>query len=82
MVIRYLGSFSALTKRRGEQIPIGDDENVGSLLDRLVQKYGRKLKRSLSGEMTTFLLNGSAARRDATLHHGDELTIATLVGGG
>lgn len=80
--VRYLGNFSALTRKRSEKVCIGEDERLESLLDRLGRKYGRKLSKSLSGGTTAFLVNGKAAEKDAVLHHGDQLTIATMVGGG
>lgn len=80
--VRYLGSFSALTRKRAEKVTISDNENLETLLGKLERKYGRKLRRSLAGGTTAFLVNGTAAEKGTVLHHGDQLTIATMVGGG
>jgi molybdopterin converting factor small subunit len=82
VTVKYFGNFSMLARKRNERITIGENENIGSLLKGLGQKYGWKAARSFAGEMTAFLVNGVVSERDMILHHGDELIIATLVGGG
>ena len=80
--VKYLGNFSLLTRKRREKVAIAENEKVGSLLEKLGKKYGRKLALSLSADMTAFLLNGTPALKETALHPGDELVIATMVGGG
>lgn len=82
VTVKYLGSFSALARKRNERVTIDEEENIESLLKRLAQRYGWKLAKSLTSETTAFLVNGTAAERNTILHPGDELIIATPVGGG
>jgi molybdopterin converting factor small subunit len=82
VTVKYFGSFSALTRKRNERITVGESENIGSLLKGLGQRYGWKLAGSLAAQTTAFLVNGIVSEGDTILHHGDELIIATLVGGG
>jgi MoaD family protein len=82
VTVKYLGNFSLITRKRREKITLEEEKKLGDLINKLSQKYGKKLSNSLTSEATTILVNGSPKDKNTTLHDGDELVITTLVGGG
>ncbi len=86
VTVKYLMVFSQITKKRREEVTLKDSASLGDLVEILVKKYGRKLKKALGRDLehrsVLFYVNGEETALDSTLRDGDEVIISYPVGGG
>jgi molybdopterin converting factor small subunit len=85
VVVKYLGTFSQLTGKRQETVELDEGATIDVLALRLVQSYGRKLKKRLDDIETRpvlFLVADRPAEGDWQLADGDEVLLTYPAGGG
>jgi molybdopterin converting factor small subunit len=85
VVVKYLGTFSQLTGRKDDVVELDAGATVDDLARRLVQKYGRELKKRLEDATTRpvlFVVAGQPAGGDRQLSGGDEVLLTYPAGGG
>ncbi len=73
--VRYLGPIRRPCPQREHEVEIDEDMTATELLERL--GYAERDRPRIS-----IHLNGRAAKADATLRGGDEITLGVLAGGG
>ena len=85
VTVKYLGTFSQLTARRQEAVELDEGATVDVLTWKLVQRYGRELKKRLVDNETRpvlFLVADRPADGDWELSDGDEVLLTYPAGGG
>ena len=85
ITVKYLGTFSQLTGRRQESVELDEGATVDVLAKKLVQGYGRDLKKRLEDIETRpvlFLVADRPADGDRELADGDEVLLTYPAGGG
>ena len=86
ITVNYLMSFSQITGRKIEQVDLDDNATINRLLEVLIIKHGRELKKALEKDIdhrsVLFMVNGTAGELETVLHEGDTVLISYPVGGG
>ena len=80
--VKYLASFQALTGRESERVPISEGESLEGLKRKLSLRYGAGFERQLYEYLSIALINGSEISGNPALNDLDEISFATVVGGG
>jgi len=86
VTVKYLMAFSQVTGKKSEKVQLEKDTTIGSLLNHLYNRYGRKLKKlvetDLDNRSVIFVVNGEEKDLSTVLNDGDEVLISYPVGGG
>src|SRR5436305_14517417 len=79
ITVRLFASFREATGASQTAVDITSDTTISQLWSRLIEQYPRLAPMSRSA---AFAVNGEYARRDVTLHDGDEVAFLPPVSGG